>query len=93
MGLLVTFPRRLGRAPSLRDTLPCPRPSRPAAGTTGTTPMASEHRKVEIAPGHFIVVRRFPRAEPRGGKVLVIKSHRDPFAVDQAAWDRAEVVR
>lgn len=54
--------------------------------------MPSEYRRVEIAPGHAVTVRRVRNAPARDGKVLVVKSHREPFAIDQARWDAGVVV-
>jgi hypothetical protein len=53
--------------------------------------MPTEYRRVQVAPGHTVTVRRVPKVQPRNGKVLVVKSHREPFEVDEAKWNAAEV--
>lgn len=55
--------------------------------------MPAEYRHVAIAPGHVLTVRREPRGSAPAGKIMVVKSHRPPFAVDAMAWEAGEIVR
>lgn len=49
--------------------------------------MASEYRRIEVAPGHAIRARRMPRATAPAGKVVVQRHHTrntDPITIDAA---------
>lgn len=53
--------------------------------------MSDGYRKVEVAVGHFVPLRRLTTVPPRDGKVLCRHRNRKlpPFEIDQARWDAA----
>lgn len=54
--------------------------------------MASEYRRIEVAPGHAIRARRLSGSAAPAGKVVVQRDHRRntaPITIDAAVWDRS----
>lgn len=53
--------------------------------------MPSECRRVTVAPGHAVLVRRLRTPASRAGHIRVETKASRRFDVPQAAWDAAEV--
>lgn len=54
--------------------------------------MPSERRRVELAPGHVVTVRKHGQQPDTPGLVRVIKSHRAPFDIAAHRWEAGEKI-
>lgn len=54
--------------------------------------MPSERRRVELAPGHVVTVRKLGQQPGTPGLVRVEKSHRAPFDIAAHRWEAGEKV-
>lgn len=54
--------------------------------------MPSERRRVELAPGHFVTVRKLGEQPGTPGKIRVIKSRRAPFDIAADRWNAGEKI-
>lgn len=53
--------------------------------------MPAQHRRVEIAPGHSLLVRRLSDPATRPGHIVVCNRHRQPFELPVERWESGEV--
>ena len=54
--------------------------------------MPSERRRVELAPGHVVTVRKLGAQPDAPGLVRVEKSHRAPFDIAAHRWEAGEKI-
>lgn len=55
--------------------------------------MPVQHRRVEVAPGHRLLVRRARGAADQPGYIMVRTRKLPPFALAVGKWDAGEIQR
>lgn len=53
--------------------------------------MGAQYRRVTVAQGHTVTIRRVSKQPDRPGYVHVSKSHRPPFFVRASLWNEAPI--